>query len=104
MSDRAPRVTVEEIDGKWIAKCWEPGCPWAHRPDEKTYVSHRAKAHRAMHRRSPGVCGATTAVHIGNQTPMDVRCWRLAGHDGRHAAQTLDSDDNPVRYEWSTRG
>lgn len=50
MSDRAPKVTVEPVDGKWIGKCWEPGCPWAHRPDEKTYVNQRARAHRHEHR------------------------------------------------------
>ena len=50
MSDRAPKVTVEEIDGKWIGKCWEVGCDWAHRPDEKTYVKKLASWHRQEHR------------------------------------------------------
>lgn len=57
MSDRRPKVTVEQgLDGieaecgRWVAKCHEPGCAWMQTPGDKTYTSQRAAAHRNDHR------------------------------------------------------
>lgn len=52
MSDRAPKVTLKQVDDKWVAYCEEHLCTWAHRPDEKTYVQQRARAHRQEHRQA----------------------------------------------------
>lgn len=53
MSDRVPKVTVDEtFNSRWTATCHEPNCTWRHAPDEKTYVSQRAKAHRREHRKA----------------------------------------------------
>lgn len=59
MSDRNPKVELLQTeDGRWSAYCLEPGCPWEHSPHPKTYISARARAHRAEHRaKAPGQFG-----------------------------------------------
>lgn len=56
---RRVRVVVQQLTaadavgdaiGRWVAFCNEPHCVWAQSPSEKTYVNHRAAAHRREHR------------------------------------------------------
>jgi hypothetical protein len=106
MSDRVPKVTVQPVGPReqWHAFCEELDCGWRQGPSEKTYVNYRARSHRAFHRTNAGrPCAATVQVQAGDQTPMDVTCWRLTGHEGKHCANTLDESGKvtPNRHEWS---
>jgi len=76
---------------------------WHHDNGEKH--DHEAKpggSKESSRRVAAESCGQKTKVRIGNQSEMTVTCHRPAGHSGDHEGITLDSDDNPIAYRFSS--